>query len=117
MYVYVCVCTLELGFDCGYMCISIYLCIYLCVDVNVYVNVYVYVYVCLCVCVYVCLCVCVCVCVFVHRCLGHGSHVDEKYPRILRSLQNKGIIQVAAGSQHVAALSSSGQVCIIESLF
>ena len=45
-----------------------------------------------------------------HWCLGHGTHVDEKYPRMLRSLRNKGIIQMAAGGQHVAALSSSGQV-------
>lgn len=29
---------------------------------------------------------------------------------MLRSLRNKGIIQVAAGSQHAAALSSSGQI-------
>ena len=36
--------------------------------------------------------------------------MDEKYPRLLRALRNKGIIQVAAGGQHVAALSSSGQI-------
>ena len=30
-------------------------------------------------------------------CLGHGSHVDEKYPRMVRALKNKGIVQVAAG--------------------
>lgn len=45
-----------------------------------------------------------------HWCLGHASHVDEKHPRMLRPLRNKGIVQVAAGSQHVAALSSSGQI-------
>jgi hypothetical protein len=31
-------------------------------------------------------------------CLGHGSSVDEKYPRMLRPLKNKGIVQVAAGT-------------------
>jgi hypothetical protein len=82
-----------------------------CVGVDEYVHEYVYVYVYVYVYIYVCVCVCLCV---YYRCLGHGSHVDEKYPRMLRSLRNKGIIQVAAGSQHVAALSSSGQVCIIK---
>ena len=43
-------------------------------------------------------------------CLGHGSHVDEKYPRILRSLSSKGIVQLAAGGQHAAALSSCGEI-------
>jgi len=45
-----------------------------------------------------------------HWCLGHATHVDEKYPRLLRALRNKGIVQMAAGGQHVAALSSSGQI-------
>ncbi|EKX53509.1 hypothetical protein GUITHDRAFT_64398, partial [Guillardia theta CCMP2712] len=43
-------------------------------------------------------------------CLGHGSHANEKYPKPIKSLKEKGVIQVAVGPQHCSALCSSGQI-------
>jgi alpha-tubulin suppressor-like RCC1 family protein len=46
--------------------------------------------------------------------LAHGVEEDEdmmvKFPRIVRSLQNKNILRVACGGLHSAAITQDGEV-------
>lgn len=43
-------------------------------------------------------------------CLGHGSYSDERFPKVVKALKGKAIVQIITGGEYACALSSSGEV-------